>query len=69
MWALTKIKIVNQHFWGNNFRFAILFLVILGAFITPDGSGVTMWFVVGPLLLLYIIGMIVVKTKFSNITL
>jgi sec-independent protein translocase protein TatC len=69
MWVLTKIKIVNQHFWGNNFRFAILFLVILGAFITPDGSGVTMWFVVGPLLLLYIIGMIVVKTKFSNITL
>jgi sec-independent protein translocase protein TatC len=69
MWTLTKTKIVNQHFWRNNFRYAIIILVILGAFITPDGSGVTMWFVVGPLLLLYVVGMIIVELKINNITL
>jgi sec-independent protein translocase protein TatC len=69
MWALTKIKIVNPRFWRNNFRYAIIILVILGAFITPDGSGITMWFVVGPLLLLYAVGMFGVELKFSDITL
>ncbi len=69
MWALTKIKIVNQRFWRNNFRYAIIILVILGAFITPDASGVTMWFVVGPLLLLYVVGMFGVELKFSDTTL
>jgi sec-independent protein translocase protein TatC len=67
MWALTKIKIVKPPFWRNNFRYAIIILVILGAFITPDGSGVTMWFVVGPLMLLYVVGVIVVDLKFNNI--
>jgi len=36
-------------------------LVILGAIITPDGSGITMWFVVGPLMLLYVIGIIAIQ--------
>ena len=66
MWALTKIKIVNYRFWRNNFRYAIIILVILGAFITPDGSGVTMWFVVGPLTFLYVIGLITVERRFNH---
>ncbi len=66
MWALAKIKIVKPLFWRSNFRYAILILIILGAFITPDGSGVTMWFVVGPLTLLYVIGLITVERKFNH---
>lgn len=66
VWALTKTKIVKPRFWRNNIRYVIVILVIFGAFITPDGSGITMWFVVGPMLLLYVIGMIIVELKFDN---
>jgi sec-independent protein translocase protein TatC len=61
MWALTKGLIVNTNFWKDNLRYVIIFLVILGAIITPDGSGITMWFVVGPLMLLYVIGIIAIQ--------
>ncbi|MDN5866545.1 MAG: twin-arginine translocase subunit TatC [Candidatus Nitrosocosmicus sp.] len=61
MWALTKTLIVNTNFWKDNLRYVVIFLVVLGAIITPDGSGITMWFVVGPLMLLYIIGIIAIK--------
>jgi sec-independent protein translocase protein TatC len=37
--------------------------VIFGALITPDGSGITMWFVTLPMLLLYVIGMVVIERK------
>jgi sec-independent protein translocase protein TatC len=61
MWALTKTRIVNTNFWKDNMRYVVIFLVILGAIITPDGSGITMWFVVGPLMLLYVIGIITIQ--------
>ena len=61
MWALTKTRIVNTNFWKDNLRYVVIFLVILGAIITPDGSGITMWFVVGPLMLLYVIGIITIQ--------
>ena len=61
MWALTKGLIVNANFWKDNLRYVIIFLVLLGAIITPDGSGITMWFVVGPLMLLYVIGIIAIQ--------
>ena len=61
MWAITKALIVNTNFWKDNLRYVIIFLVILGAIITPDGSGITMWFVVGPLMLLYVIGIIAIQ--------
>jgi sec-independent protein translocase protein TatC len=67
MWALTKTGVVKSRFWRNNFRYAIVILIILGAFITPDGSGITMWFITGPMLLLYIVGIFIVETKFSKI--
>ena len=66
MWILTRINIVRPHFWRNNFRYVIIILIILGAFITPDGSGITMWFVVGPMVFLYIFGMIVIELKFKK---
>ena len=61
MWALTKTRIINTNFWNDNLRYVAIFLVILGAIITPDGSGITMWFVVGPLILLYVIGIITIQ--------
>ena len=44
-------------------RYAIIVLVIFGAVITPDGSGVTMWFIGGPMLALYFAGMFVIERK------
>ena len=38
-------------------------MTIFGAFIAPDGSGVTMWFEVGPMLLLYVIGMLILEER------
>ena len=42
-------------------------MVILGAAITPDGSGVTMWFVAGPMIVLYLIGMVISEKQSKNI--
>ena len=61
MWALTKAKFVKPMFWKNNFRYIMIVLVIIGAIITPDGSGVTMWFVTGPMIFLYVIGLLALK--------
>ena len=42
-------------------------IVILGAAITPDGSGITMWFVAGPLIGLYLIGMVLSERRANQI--
>ncbi|MBI4258778.1 MAG: twin-arginine translocase subunit TatC, partial [Thaumarchaeota archaeon] len=54
MWATTKAGIVDKRFWRRNFSYAILAIVVFGAAITPDGSGITMWLVAIPLTLLYL---------------
>lgn len=68
MWTITKVDIVKPDFWKKNLRYILIVLIILGAIITPDGSGITMWFVVGPMMLLYIIGMTIIKidSRFSK---
>jgi sec-independent protein translocase protein TatC len=38
-------------------------IVIFGAVITPDGSGVTMWFISLPMMALYLLGMVFVERK------
>jgi Sec-independent protein secretion pathway component TatC len=40
---------------------AIAICTVFGAFITPEGSGVTMWFIAGRMILLYVIGMLVIE--------
>lgn len=67
MWATTVSGLVGDGFWRHNLRYAIIIITIFGAFITPDGSGVTMWFVVGPMLLLYVIGMLILERKMRPI--
>jgi len=53
MYALTSIGIVEADFWKDNFRYAVVAICIFGAAITPDGSGITMWLVAGPMMALY----------------
>ncbi len=38
-------------------------MAIFGAVVTSDGSGVTMWFIAGPMILLYVIGMLFIEMK------
>ena len=63
MYAIALTDIIDTRFWRNNFRYAALILVIFGAIITPDGSGITMWFVAGPMITLYLIGMIAIERR------
>ena len=53
----------DSKFWRRNLRYAIVAIVIFGAVITPDGSGVTMWFIAGPMMALYLAGMLIVERK------
>ena len=61
MWAITKSGLVSQIFWIKNIGYIAIFLIILGALLTPDGSGITMWFITIPLLLLYAAGLAAIK--------
>ena len=66
MWAASKSNLVSINFWKQNMKYIIILIVILGAFITPDGSGITMWFISGPLIVLYVIGLIILKKSSKN---
>lgn len=67
MYAITASGMVDKKFWRNNIKWAVIIMVILGAAITPDGSGVTMWFVSGPLIGLYLIGMFLSERRSNQI--
>lgn len=63
MYAVTGAGMTEAGFWRKNIRYAIIIIVIFGAIITPDGSGITMWFIAGPMIALYIAGMMVIERK------
>jgi sec-independent protein translocase protein TatC len=63
MYAVALTGVVDAKFWRKNFRYAIIIFVIFGALITPDGSGITMWLVTLPMLLLYVIGMVIIEKR------
>lgn len=63
MYAMTASGMTDQKFWRKNIRYAIVIIVIFGAVITPDGSGITMWFVAGPMIALYLVGMAFIERK------
>ncbi len=63
MYAISASGMVDSYFWRKNIRYAIVVIVIFGAVITPDGSGVTMWFIAVPMIVLYVTGMIVIERK------
>ena len=66
MWALTISEIVNYTFWRSKFRYAIVISTIFGAVITPDGSGVSMWFVSVPMIVLYAVGMLIIESNMKR---
>jgi sec-independent protein translocase protein TatC len=63
MYGISLTDAVSPRFWRNNLRYAAIVLVVFGAIITPDGSGVTMWFVAGPMMVLYLAGMLVIEKR------
>jgi sec-independent protein translocase protein TatC len=63
MYTVSMTGIIDKQFWRKNLRFAILGTVIFGAIVTPDGSGITMWFIAIPMMLLYLAGMLVIEHK------
>ncbi|MGD1834420.1 MAG: twin-arginine translocase subunit TatC [Nitrososphaeraceae archaeon] len=67
MYVISLSEIVDKNFWIRNFRYAIIILVVFGAIITPDGSGVTMWFITGPMTLLYLSGILLIKMKTKDV--
>ncbi len=56
MAILSRTGVVPPAFWGAQWRYALLTLLIFSAIITPDGSGVTMLLVSVPLSILYGVG-------------
>jgi sec-independent protein translocase protein TatC len=63
MYGISLTEAVSPQFWRDNLRYAAIVLVVFGAIITPDGSGVTMWFVAGPMMALYLAGMLIVERR------
>ena len=63
MYAATASGAVGARFWRSNMRYAVVAIVIFGAAITPDGSGVTMWFIAVPMIALYAAGMAAVERR------
>lgn len=57
MYAVTASGAVDAKFWRRNMRIAVVAVVVFGAAITPDGTGVTMWLIAGPMIGLYAAGM------------
>jgi len=57
MYAATASGMTDASFWRRNIRYAVIIIVVFGAVITPDGTGVSMWLVAGPMIGLYLAGM------------
>jgi len=68
MYAVTASGMVSPDFWKRNARYAIIVIVIFGAVITPDGSGVTMWFIAAPMLALYAAGTLFIMRRIKDDT-
>lgn len=67
MYAVTASGMVDEKFWRKNLKWSVIAMVIIGAAITPDGSGITMWLVAGPLIGLYLMGMFLSERRANKI--
>jgi sec-independent protein translocase protein TatC len=50
---LARMGLVSAGFLVRNFKFAVLIMVIISAVVTPDGGGVSLVAMTGPMILLY----------------
>lgn len=66
MYAISAAGIVDSGYWLRNARISIVVIVVFGAVITPDGSGVTMWFVALPMIALYFAGVWAIRRSESE---
>jgi sec-independent protein translocase protein TatC len=51
---LARMGVLTARFMWKNFKYAVLGIIIISAVITPDGGGVSLVAMSGPLVLLYI---------------
>jgi len=58
-YSLTKLGVVKPEFWINNWKYAFVGMILFGAVITPDGSGITQLMIAFPMLGLYFFGYII----------
>lgn len=59
MRTLTKLRMVKKRTWKNYFSLVFVVGLVVGAFITPDGTGITQLIFAGTLILLYTIGWLI----------
>ena len=59
MFVLARLGIVTAGFLTRNFKYAVLFIFIFAAVITPDANPVTQIMVAGPMVVLYALGIAV----------
>jgi sec-independent protein translocase protein TatC len=50
---LARMGVISAGFLMRNFKFAILIMVIVSAVVTPDGGGVSLVAMTGPMIVLY----------------
>lgn len=50
---LARMGVISARFLLRNFKYAVLIMVVVSAVITPDGGGVSLVAMTGPMLLLY----------------
>ena len=51
---LARMGVLTARFMIRNFKYAVLGIVIISAVVTPDGGGVSLVAMPGPLILLYV---------------
>ena len=52
---LARMGVVSARFLIRNFKYAVLVMVIVAAVVTPDGGGVSLVAMTGPMILLYVL--------------
>lgn len=67
MTLFSCIGLIPGAFWARHWRGAVLATIIFSAVITPDGSGITMVFLSGPLLGLYMIGALAATPRSTSL--
>jgi sec-independent protein translocase protein TatC len=50
---LARMGVVSAGFLARNFKYAVLIMVIVSAVVTPDGGGVSLVAMTGPMIVLY----------------
>jgi len=66
MTLLTVLGVISNNFWKEQWRYAVIFFLIISAIITPDGSGITMIFLSFPMALLYGIGLVLSDSFYKH---